>query len=428
MSDKATLEINGEKHEFPLITGTENEVAIDIKTLRGVTGGVTTIDPGYKNTGSCESAITFLDGEKGILRYRGYSIEELAEKADFLEVAYLLIFGELPNTTQLEKFHSDIKKHSVVDDDIKKILDAFPKSAHPMGVLASLTSALTAFNPTSVNVDSEEEMYNAIVRILGKFPILVAWTMRKKHGMPLDYGSSSLGYVENILQMMFKRPDEEYKQNPILVNALDKLLILHADHEQNCSTSTVRITGSSHAGLFVSLSAGISALWGPLHGGANQAVLEMLEDIKEDGGDTKKYMAKAKDKSDPFRLMGFGHRVYKNFDPRAKIIKVAADEVLADLGVEDPILDIAKGLAKEALEDPYFVDRKLYPNVDFYSGIIYRAMGIPVEMFTVMFALGRLPGWIAQWKEMRMRKEPIGRPRQLYIGETYRPFKEINKR
>ncbi|MEH6536488.1 MAG: citrate synthase [Psychroserpens sp.] len=428
MSDKATLEINGEKHEFPLVTGTENEVAIDIKTLRGVTGGVTTIDPGYKNTGSCESAITFLDGEKGILRYRGYSIEELAEKADFLEVAYLLIFGELPNEEELGKFHSDIKKHAVVDDDIKKILDAFPKTAHPMGVLASLTSALTAFNPTSVNVDSDEEMYNAIVRILGKFPILVAWTMRKKNGMPLDYGSTSLGYVENILQMMFKRPDEEYKQNPILVNALDKLLILHADHEQNCSTSTVRITGSSHAGLFVSLSAGISALWGPLHGGANQAVLEMLEAIKEDGGDTNKYMSKAKDKSDPFRLMGFGHRVYKNFDPRAKIIKVAADEVLADLGVEDPILDIAKGLAKEALEDPYFVDRKLYPNVDFYSGIIYRAMGIPVEMFTVMFALGRLPGWIAQWKEMRTNKEPIGRPRQLYIGETYRPFKSIEKR
>jgi len=428
MSDKATLEINGEKYDFPLVTGTENEVAIDIKTLRGATGGVITIDPGYKNTGSCESAITFLDGEKGILRYRGYSIEELAEKADFLEVAYLLIFGELPNQEELDQFHADIKKHAVVDDDIKKILDAFPKAAHPMGVLASLTSALTAFNPTSVNVDSEEEMYNAIVRILGKFPILVAWTMRKKHGMPLDYGSSSLGYVENILQMMFKRPDEEYAQNPILINALDKLLILHADHEQNCSTSTVRITGSSHAGLFVSLSAGISALWGPLHGGANQAVLEMLEAIKEDGGDTKKYMAKAKDKSDPFRLMGFGHRVYKNFDPRAKIIKVAADEVLSDLGVEDPILDIAKGLEKEALEDQYFVDRKLYPNVDFYSGIIYRAMGIPTEMFTVMFALGRLPGWIAQWREMRLRKEPIGRPRQLYTGETYRPFKDISYR
>ena len=428
MSKKATLEINGEKHEFPLVTGTENEVAIDVKTLRGVTGGVTTIDPGYKNTGACESAITFLDGEKGILRYRGYSIEELAEKADFLEVAYLLIFGELPNTEELAKFHSDIKKHAVLDDDIKKILDAFPKSAHPMGVLASLTSALTAFNPSSVNVDSEEEMYNAIVKILAKFPILVAWTMRKQKGMPLDYGNSSLGYVENILQMMFKRPDEEYTQNPVLVNALDKLLILHADHEQNCSTSTVRIVGSSHAGLYPSLSSGISALWGPLHGGANQAGLEMLESIKADGGDTKKYMAKAKDKEDPFRLMGFGHRVYKNFDPRAKIIKVAADEVLGDLGIEDPILDIAKGLEQEALDDKYFVDRKLYPNVDFYSGIIYRGMDIPTEMFTVMFALGRLPGWIAQWREMRLRKEPIGRPRQLYIGETHRIFKQISER
>ncbi len=428
MSDKAVLEINGERHEFPLVKGTENEVAINVKALRGSTKGVITLDPGYKNTGSCESAITFLDGEKGVLRYRGYSIEELAEKADFLEVAYLLIFGELPNAEQLEKFHADIKSHSVVDDDIKKIIDAFPKAAHPMGVLASLTSALTAFNPSSVNVDSEEAMYNSIVKILGKFPVLVAWTMRKKQGLPLDYGDDSLGYVENVLKMMFKSPNKEYEQNNVLVNALDKLLILHADHEQNCSTSTVRITGSSHAGLFVSLAAGISALWGPLHGGANQAVLEMLEAIKEDGGDTKKYMAKAKDKNDPFRLMGFGHRVYKNFDPRAKIIKVAADEVLSDLGVEDPILDIAKGLEKEALEDPYFVDRKLYPNVDFYSGIIYRAMGIPVEMFTVMFALGRLPGWIAQWKEMRLRKEPIGRPRQLYTGETLRAFTPIEKR
>jgi citrate synthase len=428
MSDKATLEINGEKYELPLVVGSEKEVAIDIKTLRSATGGLITLDPGYKNTGSCESAITFLDGEKGILRYRGYSIEELAEKADFLEVAYLLIFGELPTKIELEQFHSDIKSHSVVDDDIKKILDAFPKSAHPMGVLSSLTSALTAFNPSSVDVNSEEQMYNAIVRILGKFPVLVAWTMRKKHGLPLEYGDDNLGYVENVLKMMFKSPNKDYIQNDILVNALDKLLILHADHEQNCSTSTVRITGSSHAGLFVSLSAGISALWGPLHGGANQAVLEMLEAIKEDGGDTKKYMAKAKDKDDPFRLMGFGHRVYKNFDPRAKIIKAAADEVLGNLGVEDPILDIAKGLEKEALEDQYFVDRKLYPNVDFYSGIIYRAMGIPVEMFTVMFALGRLPGWIAQWREMRMRKEPIGRPRQLYTGETYRPFKDISNR
>lgn len=428
MSRTATLEINGKKYEFPLIQGTENEIAIDIKTLRGVTGGVTTLDPGYKNTGACESGITFLDGEKGILRYRGYAIEDLAEKADFLEVAFLLIFGELPNQEQLDKFHSDIKAQSLVDDDVRKIIDAFPKSAHPMGVLSSLTSALTAFNPSSVNVDSEAAMYNAIVRILGKFPVLVAWTLRKKQGLPLDYGDNNLGYVENILKMMFKKPNEEYVQNQVIVDALDKLLILHADHEQNCSTSTVRIVGSSHAGLFASISSGISALWGPLHGGANQAVLEMLEDIKEDGGDTKKYMSKAKDKEDPFRLMGFGHRVYKNFDPRAKIIKVAADEVLSDLGVEDPILDIAKGLEQEALRDDYFVSRKLYPNVDFYSGIIYRAMDIPTEMFTVMFALGRLPGWIAQWKEMRMRKEPIGRPRQLYIGEAHRSFVTLNKR
>ncbi len=428
MSEKAVLKIGKQEFEFPVIEGTENEKAIDIKTLRGQTGGYTTIDPGYKNTGSCESAITFLNGEEGILRYRGYSIEDLAAKSEFLEVAYLLIFGELPNKEQLDKFHHDIIEESHVDEDVKKILDGFPKAAHPMGVLSSLTSALIAFNPTSVDVDSEEDMYNSIVKIIAKFPVLVAWTLRKNKGLPLDYGDDSLGYVENILKMMFKKPNKEFKKNDIVVKALNKLLILHADHEQNCSTSTVRIVGSSHAGLFASLSAGISALWGPLHGGANQAVIEMLEAIKEDGGDTKKYMAKAKDKSDPFRLMGFGHRVYKNFDPRARIIKSAADEVLSDLGIEDPVLDIAKGLEKEALEDSYFVDRKLYPNVDFYSGIIYRALGIPTEMFTVMFALGRLPGWIAQWKEMRERKEPIGRPRQVYIGENLRDFKNINDR
>lgn len=428
MSDKAILEINGKKYEFPIVKGTENEQGIDIKTLRSTTGGIVTLDPGYKNTGACKSSITFLNGEQGILRYRGYSIEDLAEKADFLEVAYLLIFGELPDKEQLEKFHTDIKSKSVVDDDVKKILDAFPKTAHPMGVLSSLTSALTAFNPSSVDVSSEEAMYNSVVKIMGKFPVLVAWTMRKKQGLPLDYGDNSLGYVENVLQMMFKKPNEEYIHNPIITEALDKLLILHADHEQNCSTSTVRIVGSSHAGLFASLSAGISALWGPLHGGANQAVLEMLEAIKEDDGDTKKYMAKAKDKSDPFRLMGFGHRVYKNFDPRARIIKKSADEVLGDLGIEDPILDIAKGLEHEALNDDYFVKRKLYPNVDFYSGIIYRAMGIPTDMFTVMFALGRLPGWIAQWREMRLNNEPIGRPRQIYTGENHREFETIDKR
>jgi citrate synthase len=428
MSDKAILQVGDNSYEFPLIKGTENEIAINVKTLRTASQGIITIDPGFKNTGSCESAITFLDGEKGILRYRGYSIEELANKASFLEVAYALVFGDLPNNEQLETFHSDIKSKSVVDEDVKKIIDAFPKNAHPMGILSSLTSALVAFNPSSVNVDSEEEMYRAIVKIMGKFPVLVAWAMRKIEGLPLNYGSNSLGYIENVMKMMFEKPNEEFEINPIIKSALDKLLILHADHEQNCSTSTVRVVGSSHAGLFASISAGISALWGPLHGGANQAVLEMLESIKSDGGDTKKYMAKAKDKNDPFRLMGFGHRVYKNFDPRAKIIKEAADEVLNDLGINDPILDIARALEQEALNDPYFVERKLYPNVDFYSGIIYRAMGIPVEMFTVMFALGRLPGWIAQWKEMRLRKEPIGRPRQIYIGENYREFIPIGKR
>ena len=427
MSDTATIEYKGNKYEFPVIEGTESELAIDVKTLRASTGMIT-IDPGYKNTGSCESAITFLDGEKGILSYRGYSIEELAEKADFLEVAYLLIFGELPTKEQLAKFDADIKAESHVDEDVKKILDGFPKSAHPMGVLSSLTSALIAFNPVSVNVSSEEAMYRAIVRILGKFPVLVAWTLRKKEGLALDYGDESLGYVENVVKMMFKKPNREYKKNPVVIEALDKLLILHADHEQNCSTSTVRIVGSSHAGLFASISAGISALWGPLHGGANQAVIEMLEAIREDGGDTKKYMAKAKDKNDPFRLMGFGHRVYKNFDPRARIIKQAADEVLGDLGIDDPVLDIAKALEQEALEDNYFVDRKLYPNVDFYSGIIYRALGIPTDMFTVMFALGRLPGWIAQWREMRLKKEPIGRPRQVYVGYNRREFKPIQDR
>ena len=427
MSDKALLQYQDKTFEFPVIQGSENELAIDIKTLRAQSGMIT-IDPGFKNTGSCESAITFLDGEKGILRYRGYSIEDLAEKASFLEVVYLLIFGELPKADVLAAFQKDIVAESHVDEEMKKILDGFPKSAHPMGVLASLTSALISFNPNSVNVSSDKEMYAAIVRIVAKFPVLVAWTMRKKKGLPLDYGDDSLGYVENIHKMMFKKPSQEYTKNKVIIDALDKLLILHADHEQNCSTSTVRIVGSSHAGLFASLSAGISALWGPLHGGANQAVLEMLEAIEADGGDTKKYMAKAKDKNDSFRLMGFGHRVYKNFDPRAKIIKKAADEVLNNLGIDDPILEIAKGLEKEALEDPYFVDRKLYPNVDFYSGIIYRALGIPTEMFTVMFALGRLPGWIAQWKEMRENNEPIGRPRQVYVGENFRDFVAVENR
>jgi citrate synthase len=427
MAKFAKLSYDGKLVEFPLVEGTEDELAIDIKSLRAATKLIT-LDPGFKNTGSCQSAITFLDGEKGVLRYRGYDIEDLAKNADFLEVAFLLIFGELPTSEQLDKFLVDIKEESYIDEDLKKILESFPSAAHPMGVLSSLTSALTAFNPKTFDVESEDEMYRAIVRIMGKLPVLVAWVFRKKSGLPLKYGDYALGYVENIARMMFRKPNKEYVANPIIDQALNKLLILHAEHEQNCSTSTVRIVGSSHAGLFASVAAGISALWGPLHGGANQAVVEMLEDIRQDGGDIDKYMIKAKDKSDPFRLMGFGHRVYKNFDPRARIIKKAANEVLENLGIVDPVLEIAKKLEQAALNDPYFADRKLYPNVDFYSGIIYRAMGISTETFTVMFALGRLPGWIAQWREMRLNKEPIGRPRQIYVGQNQRPFVPLNKR
>lgn len=422
MSKIATLEIDGKKIELPVITGSENESAIDINKLRDLTGFIT-IDPGYKNSGSCKSEITFLDGELGILRYRGYSIEDLAEKANFLEVSYLLIFGELPTAQELEQFENGIKKHTLVNEEMKNIIDGFPKTAHPMGVLSALTSALTAFNPKAVNVDNEKEMYEAICKTMGKFLVIATWTYRKSMGYPLNYYDNTTGYVDNFMQLMFKLPTGPYSANPVVVDALDKLFILHADHEQNCSTSTVRMVGSSHAGLFASISAGVSALWGPLHGGANQAVLEMLEEINKDGGDTDKFLAKAKDKNDPFRLMGFGHRVYKNFDPRAKIIKKAAKEVLETLGVEDPILEIAKKLEAAALEDDYFKSRNLYPNVDFYSGIIYRALGIPTDMFTVMFAIGRLPGWIAQWKEMRENKEPIGRPRQVYTGHPLRDFK-----
>jgi citrate synthase len=427
MSKIAVLELEGKKYEFPVIVGSENEVAIDVNKLRDLSGAIT-LDPGYKNSGSCKSEITFLDGEEGILRYRGYAIEELADKANFLEVSYLLIFGELPTKQQLEDFETNIRKYTLVNEEMKNIIDGFPKTAHPMGVLSSLTSALTAFNPKSVNVENEKEMYEAVCKTMGKFLVIATWTYRKSMGYPLNYYDNTQGYVENFMRLMFEIPTGPYASNPVVIDALNKLFILHADHEQNCSTSTVRMVGSSHAGLFASISAGVSALWGPLHGGANQAVLEMLEEIQKNGGDADKYMAKAKDKDDPFRLMGFGHRVYKNFDPRAKIIKKAADEVLATLGVNDPILDIAKRLEEAALVDDYFVSRKLYPNVDFYSGIIYRALGIPTDMFTVLFAIGRLPGWIAQWKEMRENKEPIGRPRQVYIGYPLRDFKSIEKR
>jgi len=427
MSKTAILEFDGKKYELPVIVGSENEAAIDIEKLRALTGAIT-LDPGYKNSGSCKSDITFLDGEEGILRYRGYSIEDLADKADFLEVAYLVIFGELPTKVELAQFETDIRKYTLVNEEMKNIIDGFPKTAHPMGVLSALTSALTAFNPKVVNVENDKEMYEAVCKTMGKFLVIATWTYRKMMGYPLNYYDNTKGYVENFMHLMFELPTGPYKASPVVVDALDKLFILHADHEQNCSTSTVRIVGSSHAGLFASISAGVSALWGPLHGGANQAVLEMLEAIQKDGGDAAKYMAKAKDKDDPFRLMGFGHRVYKNFDPRARIIKKAADEVLATLGVDDPILNIAKQLEEAALVDEYFVSRKLYPNVDFYSGIIYRALGIPTDMFTVMFAIGRLPGWIAQWKEMRINKEPIGRPRQIYTGYPLRDFVAMDKR
>ncbi|MCE2733366.1 MAG: citrate synthase [Cyclobacteriaceae bacterium] len=428
MAKTAQLTFNGQTYELPIVEGTENETAIDISELLEKTGLVT-LDIGYKNTGATKSGITFLDGDHGILRYRGYAIEDLAAKSTFLEVAYLLIFGELPTSEQLKKFTRDITTHTLVHEDIKKILDGFPSTSHPMGVLASLFCAQTAFYPESLDPNrSAEGVYLSIVRSLAKMPTFAAWSYKNAVGHPVNYPDNSLDYCSRFLKMMFALPAEHYEVDPVVANALDKLLILHADHEQNCSTSTVRIVGSSKASIYSSISAGINALWGPLHGGANQEVIVMLEAIRQDGGNIEKWINKAKDKNDPFRLMGFGHRVYKNFDPRAKIIKKAADDVLNKLGINDPVLDIAMKLEEVALRDPYFIERKLYPNVDFYSGIIYRALGIPVDMFTVMFAMGRLPGWIAQWKELRENKEPIGRPRQVYIGTKSRPYVEIAKR
>jgi citrate synthase len=428
MSKNAELHFDGKTYQIPVVEGTQNEQALDMSKLRSESGLIT-IDRGYKNTGSTESAITFLNGEEGVLQYRGYSIEELAEKSTFIEVAFLLIYGELPTNDQLEMFKESIVKHTLVHEDVKSILDGFPSKSHPMGVLSSLVSSLTAFYPKSLDPNrSVEEVNGTVIRILAKLPTLAAWSYKNRTRQPIIYPKNSLDYCSNFLRMMFALPTEDYNVNPVVSRALDKLLILHADHEQNCSASTVRLVGSSHASLYASISAGIAALWGPLHGGANQAVIEMLEDIRKDGGDISKYIEKAKDKTDPFRLMGFGHRVYKNFDPRATIIKKTADEVLTELGVKDPVLDIAKELETIALSDPYFVERGLYPNVDFYSGIIYRALGIPTDMFTVMFALGRLPGWVAQWKEMRENKEPIGRPRQVYTGHVKREYVPIEKR
>lgn len=428
MSDTAKLSIQGKETELPLVIGTENEVGVDISRLRSSTGAVT-LDFGYKNTGSTTSKITYLDGEQGILRHRGYSIEELAEKADFLELAYLLIHGELPTKAEYEAWDEDIRHHTLVNEDMENIFKAWPTGSHPMGQLIAMISSLSSFYPESLNPNStEEERMRTIKRLLAKMPTICAMIHKKRVGHPVIYPQNNLNYVENYLNMTFKHVTEEYELDPILVNALNKLMILHADHEQNCSASTVRLVGSSHANLYASIGAGIAALWGPLHGGANQKVIEQLEAIRADGGNTEKFIEKAKDKNDPFRLMGFGHRVYKNFDPRAKIIKKSADEVLNKLGINDPTLEIAKRLEEAALNDEYFIERKLFPNVDFYSGIIYRAMGFPVEMFTVLFALGRLPGWIAQWKEMMNDRHPIGRPRQIYTGQAARPFVDIDKR
>lgn len=428
MSKIAELHYDGKVYQLPVVEGTENELALDISKLRDQSGLVT-LDIGYKNTGATRSAITFLDGDLGILRYRGYSIEELAEKASFLEVAHLLIYGELPTQPVFDKFKKDITLHTLVHEDMRKIFDGFPASAHPMGVLSSLVCSLTAFYPASLNPNRSPDAVNlTITRLLAKMPTIAAWSYKNEMGHPLNYPNNSLDYCANFLHMMFAYPTEQYEADPVVVDALNKLLILHADHEQNCSTSTVRIVGSSQASLYSAVAAGINALWGPLHGGANQEVIEMLEMIQADGGNVQKYIDKAKDKNDTFRLMGFGHRVYKNFDPRAKIIKVACDNILNKLGINDPMLEIAKKMEEAALQDPYFVERKLYPNVDFYSGIIYKAIGIPTEMFTVMFALGRLPGWIAQWRELSLAKEPIGRPRQIYVGEKERKYVDIQSR
>jgi citrate synthase len=428
MSDTAKIILEGKEYELPVVVGSENEKAIDITKLRDLTGYIT-LDSGYKNSGATKSSITFLDGEEGILHYRGYPIEQLAEYASFLEVAYLLIYGDLPNDQQLSYFTNSISHHTLVHEDMKRFYEAYPTGAHPMGVLSAMIASMSTFYPEAQNPNRPfKDIELTMHRLLAKMPTLAAQAYKVSIGHPIMYPKNAYTYTQNFLHMMFALPTDDYSIDPVVDDALNKLLILHADHEQNCSTSTVRMVGSSQSNLYSSIAAGIAALWGPLHGGANQAVIEMLERIKHDGGDVAKWVAKAKDKNDSFRLMGFGHRVYKNFDPRAKIIKKSCDDVLNKLGIHDPVLDIAKQLEEVALKDEYFVERKLYPNVDFYSGIIYRAIGIPTEMFTVMFALGRLPGWIAQWKEMVEQGEPIGRPRQIYTGPVKRDFVPMPKR
>jgi citrate synthase len=429
MSKKVVkLEIDGKQHEFPVTVGSENEAAFDISTLRAKTGYVT-MDNGYANTSACTSAVTFLDGEEGILRYRGIPIEQLAEKSSFLEVSYLLIYGHLPTPAEFEEFQTQITKHTLLREDLVKLYDGFPRDAHPMAVLSSVVCAMSTFYQDSLEPTDPKQVEMSIIRLMAKLPTIAAFAYKTSIGQPRMYPKNNLDYCSNFLHMMFALPTEEYKVPKEVVEALNLLLILHADHEQNCSTSTVRLIGSSAANLFASISGGICALWGPLHGGANQAVMEMLEEIHKGGGDVNKYVALAKDKNSSFKLMGFGHRVYKNFDPRAAIIKKACDKVLSKLGVHNPLLEIAKKLEEAALKDPYFIEKKLYPNVDFYSGIIYSALNIPVNMFTGMFALGRLPGWIANWKEMNDGGiTKIGRPRQIYTGPTKTDYVPLEQR
>ncbi len=420
----ATLSLDGKVYEFPVIRGSENEVGVDISSLRSTSGAIT-LDPGFTSTGACQSQVCYIDGERGILRYRGYPIEQLAERSDFVETSYLLLYGELPDAVQLKAFRAQLTYHSMIHEDMKKFFEGFPTKAHPMAILSAMVASLSTYYP-----ETEESSHDTnIVRLIAKVRTLAAYAYKKSVGQPTIYPQNSLSYCANFLHMMFAVPAEQYTVNPVLVKALNMLLILHADHEQNCSTSTVRMVGSSRANIFAAISAGICALWGPLHGGANQAVLEMLEMIHADGGDYEKWVKRAKDKDDGFRLMGFGHRVYKNFDPRATILKKMSADVLNELGIDDPLLQIAQNLERIALEDEYFVERRLYPNVDFYSGILYRAMGIPTNMFTVMFAIGRLPGWLAHWKELREDEASrIYRPRQIYTGATERDYVALDQR
>lgn len=429
MSTKsAKLTFNDTQYDFPVVQGSEGELGIEIGQLRDRTGLIT-LDEGFASTGSTRSAITYIDGERGILRYRGYRIEELCEKANFMEVAYLLIHGELPNEQEYQRFDTAVRRHTMIMEDIKQYYDVWPRHAHPMALLSSVVSALSTYYEDSLDPFDAHQVQVSIHRLLAKLPTIAAFSYKKSIGQPKIYPLNKLSYPANILHMMFAVPTEEYEVDPDIEQAVDKLLIIHGDHEQNCSTATVRMVGSSQANLFATVAAGVLALWGPLHGGANQAVIEMLQQIHDDGGHLRKWIDRAKDKSDPFRLMGFGHRVYRNFDPRSTILREASRRVLDKLGKQDPLLDIAIQLEGIALQEDYFLEKKLYPNVDFYSGLILRAIGFPLRMFPVVFALGRLPGWIAHWKEMMDNPNTrIARPRQIYTGYNERPYVPIQER